>query len=233
MRQTTLHSSLLTHTAESELAQRDRWAGWDVPRVVMMCTMVNVQNTALSLGHSSDPESYQEAHQDSNGLKPPSPSKTSPPQAEENLGFRGTGFSLNERPRVSVQDILATYHVLKSGVEIDIIDPAPHWPHMLAHSSGTPSFSGSGSTSRASSKESDESIPPHVDEAISGLQRENLMLRTELNYERWLKGENMKRIGRLYEDRILVKGAEDERQGLVTFLSSVLSVCRSLMRSLA
>jgi hypothetical protein len=187
-----------------------------------MCTMLDVRDTALSLGHlpgaSEDHDSNQDSLQENNDSHPPSPLQPSAPQGDKSVvvELRSTGFSLNERPRVSVQDILATYHVLKSGVEIDIIDPTPHWPHMLAHSSTSPPLSGSGSTSRASPKESDETIPLHVAVAISGLQRENLLLRTELNYELWLKSENVKRIGRLYADRILMKGAEVERQGLVS-----------------
>ncbi|KIK59820.1 hypothetical protein GYMLUDRAFT_659968 [Collybiopsis luxurians FD-317 M1] len=49
---------------------------------------------------------------------------------------------------------------------------------------------------------------------ISTLQREILLLRTELNFEMWLSRENMKHIGRLYQDRVVNRNAERERQGL-------------------
>ncbi|KAJ7136538.1 pyrroline-5-carboxylate reductase dimerization-domain-containing protein [Mycena crocata] len=50
--------------------------------------------------------------------------------------------------------------------------------------------------------------------AISGLQREVLLLRNELNFELWLLRENVKHVGRLYQDRVLSRDAEVERQGL-------------------
>jgi len=53
-----------------------------------------------------------------------------------------------------------------------------------------------------------------VSQAISGLQREILLLRNDLNFELWLSRENSKHIGRLYQDQILMRTAETERQGL-------------------
>lgn len=122
------------------------------------------------------------------------------------------------RPRVSVQDIIATYHALKSGIEIDIIDPAPEWPQKLFPNVLSSSQTSLSNTDSASSNLDEESLPPHVQKALAKLQRENLLLRTELNYELWLKREIVKRIGKLYTDRIQVKGAEVERQTLVTKL---------------
>ncbi|KAF8527676.1 Hamartin protein-domain-containing protein [Gautieria morchelliformis] len=222
LRQNILHSSLLTQTAESELAQHDRWAGWDLPRIVMMCTMLDVRNTALSLGRPPDPPQVQIPDSDHSTLealelRPPSSLKATSPLGDNavDIELRNTEYSISERPKVSIQDILATYHVLKSGIEIDVVDPTPTWPHMLIRSTVASSASGAEPTLRASSSSgSDDAIPPYVEKAIAGLQRENLLLRTELSYELWLKRENVKRIGRLYEDRILVKGAEVERQSL-------------------
>lgn len=54
---------------------------------------------------------------------------------------------------------------------------------------------------------------------VAGLQREVLLLRNELNFELWIQRENVKHVGRLYQDRILMKNAEAERQGLVRALS--------------
>lgn len=126
------------------------------------------------------------------------------------------------RPRVSVQDIIGTYHALRSGIEIDIIDPIPDWPqklfpNVISSSSGSLSSADGGSGTQGVSPNVDhgDSLPPHVEKAMAKLQRENLLLRTELNYELWLKRELVKRIGKLYIDRIQVKGAEVERQTLV------------------
>ncbi|KAF8575721.1 hypothetical protein K439DRAFT_1664929 [Ramaria rubella] len=218
-----LHSSLLVHTVESELEEPNRWEGWDLSRIVMMCTMLDVRNAALSLHeatHLSDEAGFARTPLISRYLGWPQSSPDDAPQSEDNMvmELKGVDFSASGRPRVSVQDILATYHVLKSGVEIDIVDPIPAWPHILFPATATSSYvttAAAASSSRNSlPTASDEPLPPHVEEAISGLQRENLLLHTELNYELWLKRENVKRIGQLYEDRILVKGAEVERQGL-------------------
>lgn len=48
------------------------------------------------------------------------------------------------------------------------------------------------------------------------LHRQVLILRNELDLELWLSKENIKHIGRLYQDKILSKSAEAERQGLVS-----------------
>ena len=240
LRQNILHSSLLTHTAYSELAQNDRWAGWDVPRVIMMCTMLDVQNTALSLGRPPDApqpsDAVRKIHDEGGSPLPSTSTHSVTAQSDKKVGIelQSTLFSENERPRVSVQDILGTYHVLKSRIDIEVVDPSPEWPHLLVRPPTSLSSLGADATPyRAFPRRSEDAIPAHVEEAISGLQRENLLLRTELNYELWLKRENVKRIGRLYEDRILVKGAEIERQGLVGFnlLYGLLSGCTQASES--
>lgn len=62
-----------------------------------------------------------------------------------------------------------------------------------------------------------ESIPPHILEIITGLQRELLLLRDDLHLELWMKKQNVQHIGRLYEDRVTSRSAELERQGLVSY----------------
>jgi hypothetical protein len=62
----------------------------------------------------------------------------------------------------------------------------------------------------------EDKLPSHVAQAISDLQREVIHLRNELNFEVWLSRENVRHIGRLYQDQILSKNAEMERQGLVS-----------------
>jgi hypothetical protein len=59
-------------------------------------------------------------------------------------------------------------------------------------------------------------IPPNVMKALSSQQREILLLKDELAKEQWLSRENVKHIGRLFQDKILAKVAEAERQGLVS-----------------
>ena len=59
-----------------------------------------------------------------------------------------------------------------------------------------------------------DAMAAHVEETISRLQWGTFLLRNELSYA-MAEARKVKRIGWLYEDRILVKGAEVERQGLV------------------
>lgn len=59
-------------------------------------------------------------------------------------------------------------------------------------------------------------VPPHIAQAISGLQREVLLLKNDLNLELWTARENVKHIGRLYKERVLSRNEEVERQSLVS-----------------
>lgn len=222
LRHNILHSSLLTETSESERSNLDKWQGWDVPRITLMCTMLDARNSALSLRHMPDafylPGSV---NSPTENLVSDNTPRNYSPFGEANSGIHDdpkTQFPPGERAIVSVQDIIGTYHVLKSGIEIDIVDDTfPEWTRQFSQSR----------TERPSDlrplpeptpilpSTSNDSLPAQAVEAISKLQRDNLLLRSELNYELWLKRENVKRIGRLYSDRIFFKGAEMERQGLV------------------
>jgi hypothetical protein len=125
--------------------------------------------------------------------------------------------SAHIKPSISLSDMIATSITLKSTLDVDIQGPNSGWPSSL--------FSGStASSSRrsslpppsVSSQQTDgDQVPSRVAEAVSALQREVLLLRTELNFELWISRENVKHFGRLYQDRILSKNAEAERQGLV------------------
>ena len=130
------------------------------------------------------------------------------------------------RPRISLQDMISTSVALKSNLDVEILRPSHSWPSGLfptATSSPSrasislPPETESSSLLQPESNGHDQSqpIPFHVAQAISGLQREVLLLRNDLNFELWLSRENVRHIGRLYQDRILSKNAEAERQGLV------------------
>ena len=116
---------------------------------------------------------------------------------------------IRNRPRVSLQDMVNTSIALKSHLDIDIVDPTPIWPYALFPSE--PTFQSPGNSDPESS----------VTQAIAGLQREVLILRNELNFESWLARENVTQIGRLFEQRIMSRNAEVERQNLVSALRCV------------
>ncbi|KAL1944505.1 hypothetical protein VTO73DRAFT_2935 [Trametes versicolor] len=133
--------------------------------------------------------------------------------------------------RISLTHMVATSVALKSGLDIAIVDPSPAWSAVLfplrprtrsssraereslqpseeqVESPPTPSQS-------EHSKDSDGSLPRHVAQAISALQREVLLLKNELNLELWTTRENVKHIGRLCKDRVVSRTEEVERQGL-------------------
>lgn len=121
-----------------------------------------------------------------------------------------------DRPLVSLQDMIATSVALKSNLNIEVIKPTSSWPGALFPITASPSRANIVLPSDSVSDTGE--MPSHVVQALSGLQREVLLLRNELNFELWLSRENVKHIGRLYQDRILSKGAEAERQGLVSNL---------------
>jgi hypothetical protein len=120
---------------------------------------------------------------------------------------------IRNRPRVSLQDMVNTSIALKSHLDIDIVDPTPIWPYALF-----PSEPGRQSPGNSDPESS-------VAQAIAGLQREVLVLRNELNFESWLARENVRQIGRLFEQRIMNRNAEVERQNLVSALCCVRCPC--------
>ncbi|KAF8517269.1 Hamartin protein-domain-containing protein [Hysterangium stoloniferum] len=236
LRHNILHPSILVHTAQSELEERNRWLGWTVPHLVMTCTMLDVRNAALSLPLMPDAFSLPDSHDTAteNVTVKSTLSGDNSPQVPDDKVFidlRGTDFS-SGRLRVSVQDILATYHALKSGAEIDISDPIPSWPSAIFPSTVPISTDATALKATAPDGPVVTAMPLH-EEVISSLQRETLLLRTELNYELWLKREHVKRIGSLYLDRILVKGAEEERQSLHNKLKEFKSKVHQLEKTLA
>ncbi|KAF9533539.1 hypothetical protein CPB83DRAFT_480311 [Crepidotus variabilis] len=141
---------------------------------------------------------------------------------------------------ISLQDMINTTIALRSNLDVEVVHPSGMWKEDLwttnsiptsAVASKAPSPDTSKSTSTASSppgmehppstdsthtqmQPKEDSNEAHVAQAVSGLQREILLLRNDLNFELWLSRENAKHIGRLYQDRILMRSADAERQGL-------------------
>ena len=118
------------------------------------------------------------------------------------------------RTVISLQDMINTTIALKSNLDLEVIQPSLSWsPAVFSNRTVSSSLDQSGP-----SRDYGDQNSPHVAQAISGLQREILLLRNDLNFELWLSRENSKHIGRLYQDQILMRTAETERQGLVCML---------------
>jgi hypothetical protein len=113
---------------------------------------------------------------------------------------------------------------LKTNIDIDILKPVSAPKSGFIPNEAKPSASEQEPTSSGG----DSEAASHVIQTINDLQREVLLLRNELNFELWHSRENSKHIGRLYEDRILMRTAESERQGLVsraTYRTTAFSEC--------
>jgi len=121
---------------------------------------------------------------------------------------------------ISLQDMINTTVALKSNLDLEVIQPSSSWsPAIFANTAVQPPIDQSSSSSQYNDSlhNEDQNNTPVVT-AISGLQRQILLLRNDLNFELWLSRENAKHIGRLYQDQILMRTAETERQGLVCML---------------
>jgi len=118
------------------------------------------------------------------------------------------------RAVISLQDMINTTVALRSNIDLEVIHPTSQWPSSVFSTTSTMAPEEGEPVPLLSNQDQDPNAL-HVAQAISGLQREILLLRNDLNFELWLSRENAKHIGRLYQDRILMKTAETERQGLV------------------
>lgn len=122
---------------------------------------------------------------------------------------------------LSLQDMINTTIALKTNLDVEVEQPTGQWPLELFRNPPTPPVNVALTTEDEAEDEEGSSFArsqqdtQHIKQAMAGLQREVLLLRNDLNFELWLSHENAKRIGKLYQDRILMKSAEAERQGLV------------------
>ncbi|KAJ8078686.1 hypothetical protein PM082_012969 [Marasmius tenuissimus] len=113
-----------------------------------------------------------------------------------------------DQPQVLLQSMVETAALLKSGSDIKTVQTTSHW--------SPPGFGEPAPEDHVPEvhlpSHAEASTPPT--RVVSDLQRQVLLLRSELNFELWLARENIKHIGRLHQDRSLTQNAEVERQGL-------------------
>ena len=168
--------------------------------------MLDIRNLAVGIRtrYSSDKE---------DPLSTTSTQPDGPPDTTDGPRFLRPIDLSSGRTVISLQDMINTTVALKSNLDLEVIQPSSSWsPAIFSNTSAQPSLD----QSSPSEHNEDHNIAPSVvTQAISGLQRQILLLRNDLNFELWLSRENAKHIGRLYQDQILMKTAETERQGLV------------------
>ena len=131
----------------------------------------------------------------------------------------------------SLHELIATSAAIKSGLNLSATERTLAGPSLLftPPPSQVPSRAGSvdstmiptNPSSPENRQNADEpKLPAQISETIASLQREVLLLRTELSFELWLKKENVRHISRLYEDSVATKNAELQQQRQVnTFYS--------------
>ncbi|KAJ6455704.1 hypothetical protein C8R45DRAFT_881137 [Mycena sanguinolenta] len=200
------HPLIIFRDAADELARPDFWAEYDVARITSESIMLDIRNTAMGLRERYDTRGSMASRRDVG----------TPSLSGSDDGGRTPmhTMALSSDTHISLEDIFAT-SVAKPSFNTATDPAAPQWPGSIFLSTPSSPVRPVQSLSAPPLTAPDgDTIPSHIAQAISGLQREVLRLRSELNFELWLSRENVKHIGRLYQDRILSRDAEVERQGL-------------------
>ncbi|KAL4067863.1 Hamartin protein-domain-containing protein [Scleroderma citrinum] len=225
LRTRTVHARLIGRDWQSELEEADRWAGYDISQIASECMMLDVRKMALgsrerTVATEAEPPPLLIVDKDDVSCSP------TPHASHLELPL--------SKPRISLQDMITTSVALKSNLDVDIVGPtSATWPSMLFPPGGNSPLKTSASLpSEPGSAHEGLQLPKHIGEAIVGMQREILLLRSELNFELWLSRENVQHIGRLHQDRILSKNAEAERQGLFNKLRQYKAQVHSLEREI-
>jgi hypothetical protein len=194
------HPLLIWRDPATELSSDEFWSRYSLSRILSEASMLDARHTAIGILEQIQ---Y---------TAPPHPDTIDDQEGEAKerpLHLIRPIALTAEKATISLEDMVNTTLALKSGLQVDIIKPVSQWPNVLFSSPPTPEEQPSSAFSQSGD------IPHHVVQVISNLQREIVFLRNELNFELWLSRENVKHIGRLYQDRIQAKAAENERQGLV------------------
>lgn len=202
---------IIWRDAAEEIAHPDFWANYDVARIASESMMLDIRNTALGMR-----ERYTSQGAAVNLRESSTPSIGGSDDGGK-TPMRSLGLSAGET-HISLEDMIATSVALKSNLNLEIEPAVSQWPGSLfVASGGSPAVPSQPlPLSQPALAPAGDEIPAHIAQAISGLQREVLLLRNELNFELWLSRENVKHVGRLYQERILSRDAEVERQGLVS-----------------
>ena len=199
---------MIWRTVETEISEPEFFAQYDTARIVAESLLLELRHSHLAWQGSSVPEAASPAEANDNVTAPP---PLLVDTSDTGLGSMNSTppmrtVKIPSKPRVSLQDMVNTSIALKSHLDVDIVDPTPIWPYALFPSEAVPQSPGKPEPGSS------------VIQAITGLQREVLLLRNELNFESWLTRENVRQIGRLFEQRIMSRNAEVERQNLVSTL---------------
>ncbi|KAI5124581.1 hypothetical protein M0805_003100 [Coniferiporia weirii] len=213
LRSLVFHPSVLWHDVTSELADPDRWSSYDVSRIVGECMILDSHMASLTSHGDETLGTYRSPARSS---REPSYSGDITTTQTPTMRTVQLDATTTQRREISLHDLIATSAALKAGADINVSDKPPVWPSILftPPPSTTPSRAGSvdSSATDTCSSNDESGMPTKIGETIAGLQREVLLLRTELNFELWLKRENVRHIGRLHKEGVITKSAELQQQ---------------------
>lgn len=215
---------ILTHDVISELADTNRWSSYDVSRILgesMMLTVPSFTGANFETDYSME--------------LPPS---TRLRRAWSHTGDRTASQTPRARPlqldsprpsqrNSSLHDLIATSVAIKSGLNLPaseralvgaslLFTPPPSQVPSRASSIDSSMLPTNPSSPERIHNGAESAVSSQISETIAGLQREVLLLRTELSFELWLKKENVRHISRLYEDSVATKNAELQQQRQVS-----------------
>ncbi|KAI9510233.1 hypothetical protein F5148DRAFT_1180877 [Russula earlei] len=202
LRQHVTHPQLIWRRAESEISEPGFFSQYDTDRVVAEALLLELRHSHVVSNGKERPETALLAEFNDNITAPLSVDTSDAGLGPMNSTPPIQTVEIHSKPRVSLQDMVNTSIALKSRLDVDIVDPTPIWPYSL--------FPADARLQSPGKPEPGSSVV----QAIAGLQREVLLLRNELNFELWLARENVRQIGRLFEQRITSRNAEVERQNL-------------------
>ncbi|KAF7338398.1 HATPase-c domain-containing protein [Mycena venus] len=212
------HPLIIFRDAADEIARPDFWAEYDVARIASESMMLDIRNTAIGLRERYDTQGTVTSRRE---LSTPSISGS---DDGGKTPMHTMALSSSET-HISLEDMIAKSVTLKSNLEPAV----SQWPSSIFVSSpSSPARPDHSPAAPPLPAQDEDTIPSYIAQAISGLQREVLLLRNELNFELWLSRENVKHVGRLYQDRILSRDAEVERQGLYNKLRNYRSQVAAL-----
>lgn len=234
LREHICHPLLIWKDGSTELAKSEFWAEYPIQRIATEAMMMDIRNLAAGLR-----EKY--GYTASNDVPLPAAEEESKDAgAEDLIVTEGENCAVDvqedDQPQhsedtsrfispldlsqgkavISLAEMVHVTNALRANIDVDFVTSDEQWVGNLPSRSPSPS-----KRWWRGPQEGDEHMSV-VAQAISALQREVLLLRNELNFELWIQRENVKHIGRLYQDRILMRSAEAERQGLVRMISCVL-----------
>ncbi|KAJ7273587.1 hypothetical protein B0H12DRAFT_1090097 [Mycena haematopus] len=195
------HPLIIFRDAADEIAHPDFWVDYDVARIASESMMLDIRNTAVGLreryetrGTTANRREFSTPSINGSDDGGRTPMHTMGPSSETHIPFEDmittSSFNITTEPQWS-----SSIFFSHPSSPVRPRPPLPAQPVAVTAPDG-------------------DTLPSHIAQAISGLQREVLLLRNELNFELWLSRENVKHVGRLYQDRILSRDAEVERQGL-------------------